>query len=102
MSKQKTLQEKTDWFNKNIVAIPAGPVGNCSACMFRNTKSYCAKMDCGLLEADTIETFYWKPVNNYNVVAWPELYEFFSSTRVQDIMDISRGMMAKIKQEHSK
>ena len=101
---QKSIQEKTDWFNKNFVAIPSGVFGNCSACFFRNIKPYCAKLDCSYCDKDTIETVCWQSTHHYTATAWPELSDFFSSTSVPDVIDISRAVVkqAMLKREHDK
>ena len=88
-------QSKKDWFDKNLVAIPGGIFGNCSACAFRNIKPYCAKMNCSYCGDDFVETVYWVPARNYSVNAWPELSKFFDSTNIKDVMDIS-GEAAKM------
>ena len=84
-----------DWFNKNLVAIPGGIFGNCSACIFRNAKPYCAKMNCSYCGDDFVETVYWVSEKYYPVNAWPELSKFFDSTNIKDVMDIS-GEAAKM------
>lgn len=98
MAGQREYKYKKNWFKNNLVAIPAGIVGNCSACVFRNAPAYCKNMACTYYdgEHDFIESVYWRSVQTYaNVSMWPELRIFFDTTPVQKIRDISNDIMTK-------
>ena len=86
-----------NWFKDNLIAIPGGVVGNCSACVFRNYQKYCAKMSCTYFDndADFIESVYWRSVETHaNIATWAELVDWFNTTDARKIMDIS-GDIAK-------
>ena len=43
-----------------------------------------------------VETFYWRPVDGDHFSwNWPELSDFFNSTKTQDIKDISYDILEK-------
>ena len=87
-----------NWFKDNLIAIPGGVVGNCSACIFRDLPKYCAKMSCTYLDnkSDFMESVYWcaKKGVNANIATWPELVNWFNTTESRKIMEIS-GDIAK-------
>lgn len=91
-----------NWFANNLVAIPAGVTGNCSACIFRDAPMYCAKMSCTYLDndADFIISVYWRAVKTYaNIAMWPELVNWFDTTPPRKIMKISNDILRKCVQE---
>ena len=105
MLSEKQYQEKKDWFNENFVANPCGVLGNCSACVFRNAKQYCAKMSCSYSDYnDNIETVYWTQKYGYGIIGWPSLAQWFESTPVTDVLNISEDAIrtAIIKQQRGK
>ena len=90
--------DEKNWFAKNLIAIPGGVVGNCSACVFRNYQKYCAKMSCTYFDndADFIESVYWRSVETHaNIATWLELVNWFNTTDARKIMDISKAVLTK-------
>jgi hypothetical protein len=85
-----TFQEKTNWFNNNFKAVPTNnPLGNCSACVFRNFKPYCLKVSCSYLDMHKINSIYWESKNNLGFIGAHEMYDFFNNTDRHDIKEIS-------------
>lgn len=87
---------KKDWFAKNLVAVPCGVVGNCSACVFCDAPLYCAKMSCTYFdnESDFIETVYWRGAQTHaNLAMWAELRKWFDTTPPREIMNISNEVL---------
>ena len=98
MSSLREHKHQETWFKNNLIAIPGGIVGNCSACIFRNTPMYCAKMSCTYLDndADFIESVYWRGAKTYaSISMWPELVDWFNTTPSRKIMEISNDVMKK-------
>ena len=88
--------QEQDWLKNNLVAVPCGVVGNCSACIFRNSQNFCAKMSCSYFDNDTdfIETVYWRGVQtNANLAIWSELVNWFDSTTPSEIRRLSYLVM---------
>ena len=87
--------QEQDWLKNNLVAVPCGVVGNCSACIFRNSQNFCAKMSCSYFDNDTdfIETVYWTSIQAKNVMSWTELADWFNSTPPKEIRQVSYAVM---------
>lgn len=99
MSRDKTeYKHFKNWFKNNLYAIPAGIVGNCSACLFRNAPGYCKNMACTYYDSkhDLIESVYWISAQTHaNVSMWPELRNFFDAMPPQRIRDVSNDIMTQ-------
>ncbi|MBQ6736812.1 MAG: hypothetical protein IJQ90_05015 [Alphaproteobacteria bacterium] len=98
MAEGREYKYKKNWFKNNLVAIPAGVFGNCSACVFRNAIAYCKNMACTYYdgENDFIESVYWRGVQTNAIVGmWPELRNFFDTTPAPRIREISNDIMTK-------
>ena len=97
----KTYKYPKNWFKHNLIPVPTGFAGgNCSACVFRNNKTFCEKLACVYIdmsnESDYIESVYWRARGTYaNIAMWPELVKFFDTTPKQRIRDISNDIMTK-------
>lgn len=83
------LQEKIDWFNKNFTPIRSGPMGDCSACVFRNIKPYCLKLTCSYLDIYDLHSFYWTSKLRLNTVIPKEVCDFFDTTEKEDIKEMA-------------
>ena len=95
MSCKKQYKYPKNWFKNNIVAIPCGVTGNCSACIFRGT-DYCDKMVCTYLDEglDNLMSVYWVGVQTHaNIALWPELVDFFNTVPKYRIRKISNDIM---------
>ena len=91
-----------NWFKHNLIPVPTGsPIGNCSACLFRNNApKYCEYLACTYLnvppDSDYIESVYWIGRETHaNIGTWTELNNFFKTTPKQRIRDISNDVMTK-------
>ena len=95
-----------NWFENNFMAIPAGIVGNCSACVFRNAPVYCKNMACTYYdsEQDFIESVYWLTRETHaNILLWTEFRNWVASVPTQRIRGISNEVMsAAVKKELEK
>ncbi len=80
--------EKADWFNDNFKPIKCGPLGNCSACVFRNIKPYCIKLTCSYLDLYNLHSFYWVSKLRINTIIPEDVREFFDTTEKEDIQEI--------------
>ena len=102
MAKKKEYKYPKNWFKHNLTPVlTSTAIGNCSACIFRNCKSYCEKLSCVYIEmsdeSDYIESVYWIGYETHaNVGMWPELRRFFDTTPKQRIRDISCDIVAKV------
>ena len=88
------------WFKHNLIAVPAGTCGNCSACVFRNAPKYCKNMACTYVDfsvdPEIIESVYWVARDTHaNVSLWTELREFFDATPRQKFRDVSNDIMTR-------
>ena len=96
MANQRGYEYKKNWFKSNLVAIPAGIAGNCSACVFRNALAYCKNMSCTYYdcEHDFIESVYWCGTQTHaNIGMWTELRNFFDTTPSPQIREISNEIV---------
>ncbi len=96
-----------NWFKHNLIAVPAGTRGNCSACVFRNALVYCKNMACTYVdfsvEPEIIRSVYWVSRDtNAHVSLWTELRDFFDKTPTQRIRDISNDVMRRAVRENMK
>ena len=83
-------QKKSNWFNENFIATPEENPHGCGKCFFHNCKTYCTKVTCTYLLQNGLKVFQWQPVHKHCVFTWQKLSDFFDSTYIQDIKDISR------------
>ena len=95
-NKKKQYKYPKNWFKNNIIAVPGGITGNCSACIFRGMDSYCDKMICTYLDegTDNMVSVYWIGTETHaNIALWPELVNFFNTVPKYRIREISYGVM---------
>ena len=95
MHNKKQYKYPKNWFKNNIIAIPAGVTGNCSACIFRET-NYCDKMVCTYLDegVDNLMSVYWVGLETHaNIALWPDLINFFRTVPKYRIREISYNIM---------
>lgn len=84
-----------NWFKNNLIAIPCGVIGNCSACIFRSS-SYCDKMICTYIDegVDNLMSVYWVGTQTHaNIGMWSELVKFFNTVPKYRIREISYDIM---------
>lgn len=93
----KEYKYPKNWFKYNLVAVPAGVRGNCSACVFRNAPGYCKNMSCTYIadgDIDTMISVYWLARETHaNVSLWAEFRNWFDSISTQRVRDISNDVM---------
>lgn len=99
------LTEKQKWFNDTFIPIKRGPMGDCSSCVFRNTRNLCLKLTCQYLDLYDINTFSWTTkLRMTNGVIPEDVYNFFSTTDKETIKELSLNAIkvALIKKTNNK
>ena len=97
---QKTYKYPKNWFKNNLIAVPGGFAGNCSACIFRGTK-YCFEkyLVCTYLKegTDGVISVHWVGGETHaNIAMWTELVNFFNNTPKHRIRQISNDIMTAV------
>lgn len=84
------IEEKQKWFNETFIPIKRGPMGDCSSCVFRNTRNLCLKLTCWYLDIYNMNTFSWtSKLRMTNGVIPEDVYNFFNTTDKETIKEIS-------------
>lgn len=68
-------------------------IGNCSACMFRNSPKLCEKLSCEYDTADGYIQVYWLPRHGFGVSN--ELVKWFTRTPDTQILETCKQVLQK-------
>lgn len=93
-----------NWFENNMVAIPGGLFGNCSACCLRNMGKFCEKIQC-FDKANSLSVYWWTKTPGHGReilmgVPSKDMIEWFRKTTVEQAQEITGNMINKALQNH--